>query len=67
MQWFLNLDLNNQIGIVAVVVALIGVFIALLQLVKSNKSASAIKQSVEGNNNKTIQIAGDNHGDNRLK
>ena len=67
MQWFLNLELSNQIGIAAVVVALIGVLIALLQLVKSNKSESTVKQSVKGNNNKTIQIAGDNHGDNHLK
>ena len=67
MEWFLHLELSNQISIVAVVVALIGVFIALLQLVKSNKNESTVKQSVEGNNNKTIQIAGDNHGDNHLK
>ena len=67
MQWFLNLALSNQIGIVAVVVALIGVFIALLQLIKANKSGSTVKQSVKGNNNKTIQIAGDNHGNNHLK
>lgn len=67
MHWFLNLALNNQIGIVAVVVALIGVFIALLQLIKPNKNTNTVKQSVKGNNNKTIQIAGDNHGDNHLK
>jgi hypothetical protein len=67
MNWFLSLSIEVKIALVSLLVAAVVGLFTILQYFKSTKSPSYVQQSIDGTNNKSVQINRDNNGSINIK
>ncbi|WP_105167853.1 hypothetical protein [Pseudoalteromonas sp. T1lg23B] len=67
MSWFYNHSIEVQVALITLLIAGIGVLFTVLQYFKRSQNKAKATQSVAGDNNKSVQVAGDSQGDINIK